>query len=65
MSRMSRRRWRTLLYVSPLEEVEEGLLEPLRLLNGHQPTWALTQSSPAAARGSESLERYAGTTGSE
>lgn len=57
MKRKSRRRWRTLLFVSHQKNLEEDLLGAPRLVNGHLQRWALTQTSPLAARESESLAR--------
>lgn len=57
MSKIVRRRRRTLLLVNNLRYVEEDLLELPRRGNGHLQRWDLTQTSPLAARESGCLVR--------
>lgn len=57
MSKIAKRRRRTLLLVNNLRYVEEDLLELPRQGNGHLQRWDLTQTSPLAARESGCLVR--------
>lgn len=57
MSKIVRRRQRTLLLVNNLRYMEGDLLELPRLGNGHLQRWDLKQTSPLAARESGCLVR--------
>lgn len=57
MSWILKRSQKTWLFVSQMKDLEEDLLESLRLANGHPQRLALMQANPPAARESRFLVR--------